>query len=264
MAHSPNRNPEAPSNSLADLAFPTGFIVSARIMGANNQCRSDLSGLSTYLLSTPSQAALDGAGKVICVLDSGRLSTLVGGAPVQYRNIALVSPGNDGVIDPASRITAQGQMTLGGDDKGVLVDGLAVMTDRVIETLAKMTVIVNALDAYYQARAAAGGTMAAQVDCFANGGTDALAAQYDAGGSIPSTGGIAKDLVVTGIYTTLGLSQLDVTDGFGNLIQFDNSSAAVRSPSNPTPAQTVPPYTAQISTTLPGGAVYTRTIVGSY
>jgi len=81
---------------------------------------------------------------------------------------------------------------------------------------------------------------------------------------MPSTGGAAVPITNNAAHTVLGLSVADVTDPWGGTLLLDNSSDAVRNPQNATVSMRSPGYTARISTTLPGGSVLERTVVGSY
>jgi hypothetical protein len=67
----------------------------------------------------------------------------------------------------------------------------------------------------------------------------------------------------TELAPSLSLTKDDVTDGWGNIINFDNASNAVRSPVNTDATKVLPPYTAQVSTTLPGNVLFAQTVVGA-
>ena len=78
-----------------------------------------------------------------------------------------------------------------------------------------------------------------------------------------TTGAPTTGAPTTDVASVLSLSKNDVTDGFGQIMRFENATPSVRSPdnSNNTSMQ-FPPYTALISTTLPGGSVLSQAVVG--
>ena len=54
-----------------------------------------------------------------------------------------------------------------------------------------------------------------------------------------------------------------MTDLYGQVMQYDNCSNEVRNPQNADAARQVPPYTASIVTTLPGGNLLRVNAVGA-
>jgi hypothetical protein len=200
---------------------------------------------------------------------TGRLARSIGGVDTFYRVIAIVAPGQNGRLDTIGNCTtglsAAGELTLCGDDEGVLVDGFTVAADLLRQTLARMQLVATAYQAYFQSRALADPSRDASINYFASGG--APAERWDAGGQMPlSACGAPSPMLVpagTGPAAVLGLSNVDVTDLYGQVMQYDNCSNEVRNPQNTDVARQLPPYTASIVTTLPGGNLLRVNAVGA-
>jgi hypothetical protein len=60
----------------------------------------------------------------------------------------------------------------------------------------------------------------------------------------------------------VGLVREDVTDGYGQIIQYDNCGAGIRSPSNADAAMQLPPFTTAVQSTMPDGTQLIATAVG--
>lgn len=213
--------------------------------------------LARWLSASPSKAYLDGSGLPLCVLITPQLTTTINNVPVKYHVIAIVAAGRDGYVDPGTTLNSTtGVLTLAADDRGVVIDGKSLATDKYNVTIARMQAIVGALNTYFTNRFMGNPTRNTALDYFT--------AASDASGQIPDTGGAAKGMDTLGITTALGLSATDITDGYGQYFLLDNSSSAVRSPSNPSANNQSPPFTAQVSTTLPGGTPLSMSAIGSY
>lgn len=211
----------------------------------------------------------DGHHNSFCLYITPRLSTTVSGTALFYHSVAIVSPGRNGRIDTGTTLDAAGNLTLaaGSDDVGILFDGRKFAADRYNQTIAAMQRTVEAYSAYYAARYQSDGTRSLSNDYFSCGATTCPSSlpRWDANSEMIATcsGAIAMvQAAGTSPHNVLGLSRLDVTDGWGNLFTMDNCTDAVRSPSSTIAARQSPPYTAQISATLPGGTVLSMTAVG--
>lgn len=211
----------------------------------------------------------DGQHNSFCLYITPRLSSTVSGTTLYYHSIAIVSPGRNGKIDAGTTLDASGNLILatGSDDTGVLFDGRKFASDRYNQTIAAMQRTVDAYTAYYAARYQADGTRSLANDYFSCGASTcpSTVVRWDTSGEMISTctGAIAMiQGAGTSPHTVLGLSPLDVTDGWGNVFTMDNCTNAVRSPLNSVGAHQNPPYTAQITANLPGGSVLTMTAVG--
>jgi prepilin-type N-terminal cleavage/methylation domain-containing protein len=215
----------------------------------------------------------DGYGHPMCVFITPRLSLTISGSMIYYHSVAVVSPGRNGVIDTGTALdSATGNLTLAGDDMGVLLDGRAMAQDRYQVTIESIRRAADAYQAYFSVRYQTDPTRSISVNYFACGDDTTCPpatpnVQWDAGNGMPTTcaGPIAM-FQTMGIspHAVLGLSESDVTDGYGNVITMDNCGAGVRNPSNPNVAMQTPPYTAVISTTLPGGDTLSQTAVGQF
>lgn len=249
-------NPATPATTGASIGKCT--MVSANIMEFANR--------GGYSATDMTQ---DGHHNSFCLYITPRLSTTVSGTTLYYHSVAIVSPGRNGKIDTGTTLDASGNLVLaaGSDDVGVLFDGRKFTSDRYSQTVAAMQRTVEAYSAYYAARYQSDGTRSLAIDYFSCGATTcpSAVARWDTSGEMISTCAGAIDMLQTtgtSPHSVLGLSPLDVTDGWGNLFTMDNCTDAVRSPSNSVAAHKSPPYTAQISATLPGGSVLTMTAVG--
>lgn len=256
----------------ARFVLPGGTIEVAGPDAATGRCASGpatLAPLARYLPQSPSTAFRDGFAAPMCILITARQSRAIGGVDAFYRVLAIIAPGANGRLDTIGACTtglsATGELTLCGDDEGVLVDGFNIAADLLRQTLVRMQLIATAYQSYFQSRAQADPSRDASINYFASGGTPAE--RWDAGGPMPlSACGAPSPLLVQGASgpaAILGLSNVDVTDHYGQVMQYDNCSNQVRNPQNADAAQQVPPYTASIVTTLPGGTVLRVNAVGA-
>lgn len=213
--------------------------------------------LGRWLSGSPSKAYLDGSGLPLCVFITPQLTTTINNVSVKYHVIAIVAAGRDGYVDPGTTLNSTtGVLTLAADDRGVVIDGKQLAGDKFNLTVTRMQAIVSALNTYFTNRFMGNPTRNIALDYFT--------AASDTSGLIPDTAGTAKGMDTLGITSALGLSTLDITDGYGQFFLLDNSSSAVRSPSNANTNLQSPPFTAQVSTTLPGGSSLSMSAIGSY
>jgi prepilin-type N-terminal cleavage/methylation domain-containing protein len=236
---------------------------------ANKMCTGTNSGtfapIAKYLSNSSAQSYQDGYGAPVCIFITPQQTVTMNGVPVNFRTIAIVSGGRNSTVDPGTNLSPTGILTTLGDDVGVLIDGKSLAKNSIEITAKRLGVIVSSLETYYAARYQAGALRAPNINYFANGSSAGRAASnFDTTGPIPSTNGVAVPMTSIGLDRLLALSLSDVTDGYGNVFMFDNSSAAVRSPDNPNPNLSQAPYTASVFTTLPGGTVMGQTSVGAY
>lgn len=257
----------------ARFVLPGGTIEAVGPDSATGRCASGpatLAPLARYLPQSASTAFRDGFAAPMCLLMTARLVRPIGGVDTFYRIIAIVAPGSNGRLDTigacTTALSTAGELTLCGDDEGVLVDGFNIASDLLRQTLARMQLIVTAYQSFFQSRAQADPSRDASINYFASGGTPVE--RWDVGGPMAlSACGAPSPLLVAGAAAgpaaTLGLSNVDVTDLYGQVMQYDNCSNLVRNPQNTDAAQQVPPYTASIVTTLPGGAVLRVNAVGA-
>lgn len=265
-------------DDVADARFvlPGGTIAPVGPDPVTGRCTSGpatLAPLARYLAQSASTAFRDGFAAPMCLLMTERLSRSVSGVDTFYRVVAIVAPGSNGRLDVAGNCTtglsAAGELTLCGDDEGVLVDGFNIASDLLRQTLARMQVVATAYQVYFQTRALADPARDVSINYFASGG--APADRWDSGGPMPLSDCSAPSPLVVGTGPTagtapiavLGLSPVDVTDFYGQVLRYDNCSNQVRSPQNADLALQTPPYTASIVTALPGGALLRVNAVGA-
>lgn len=229
--------------------------------------------VARFSTMSPGEAFRDGYGQPLCVYITPRASLAISGSTVFYHSAAVVSAGRNGVIDVGTDLdAATGNLTLAGDDIGVLLDGRNFAQDRYDITLASVRRAADAYQSYFSVRYQSDPARSISVDYFSCGDDTTCPPAtvnplWDAGNGMPSTcAGAIPMFALTGIspHAVLGLSQSDVTDGYGNIITLDNCGATVRSPGNATAALRAPPYTAVISTTLPGGGILSQTAIGQF
>jgi prepilin-type N-terminal cleavage/methylation domain-containing protein len=255
---------DAQSGAVITLLDGTLSPVSANASGACASTSTTFAPLQRYLQMSSTDAYRDGWGQGLCVLITARQTATQSGVSYQYHNFALVSPGRDGAIDAATTLTGT-SFSLGGDDKGAYIDGRSLVAGQVDITLAQVKRVSDAVQSYFLARYLSNADRDTALDYFAkNTRAGATTGEYDATGSLVNTGGGAVAMTSNGIADALGLTTLDLTDPWGGVLQLDNSSDMVRNPENATTTQRTPPFTARVTTTLPGGASIVRTAVGSY
>lgn len=258
---------------LVDAAPGAVFSVSAGTISpitpnTNGRCTTPantFAPIARYLPSSASVSALDGWGQGMCIYITTRQSWTVNGQTYHYHSIAVVSPGNDGAVDATTTLSAAGVLTLGGDDRGIVVDGRKIVGGLIEIAIEQISRASTALNSYFVTRYQSNPFRDMSVDYFARTNrAGAVSPEFDSAGSMPSTGGAAVPITNNNAHTVLGLSVADVTDPWGSVLLLDNSSDAVRNPQNSNVAMRSPGYTARISTVLPSGAVLMRTIVGAY
>ena len=257
------------SNPNAVLSFPAGAVAQALPSGTG-RCTATVATFvpwSDYTGHAAGSLATDGYGAPLCVFISPQSALAINGVNLYYHVVAFVSTGPNRVLDAGTGLNpATGNLTLAGDDTGVTFNGQSFVLGQYNQTVSKMQNIAQALSAYYLMRYQSDPTRSASIDYWSNGVGSAYTSRWDSNNTpinqIPWEN-TAVSIISSGISTALSLSQNDVTDGFGNIFKFENASVNVRSPDNGgTYAMTFPPYTALISTTLPGGSSLSQAVVG--
>lgn len=267
---------DAEAAAKLDFGTATGVMEPALPNGATKRCESTATTFLPVARFSGSSAGViyrDGYGNPMCLFITPRQSLTVSGSTIYYHSVAVVSPGRNGVIDTGTTLdNTTGNLTLAGDDIGVLLDGRAMAQDRYQITIDSIRRAADAYQAYFSVRYQTDPARSISVNYFACGSDTtcppaAPVPQWDAGNGMPTTcaGPIAMFQTV-GIspHAVLGLSESDVTDGYGNVLTVDNCGPSVRNPSNVNAAMQTPPYTAVISTTLPGGGTLSQTAVGQF
>lgn len=242
---------------------------------ADQRCNSttaDYSPWSEFTGQAAGVLARDGYGAPFCIFINARSSMLIDGVTVYYHSIAFVSGGRNNVLDAGTALDGQGNLALAGDDIGMLFDGRKLATERYNTTVENMRRVVSAYEQYFASRFASDPSKSTSINYFACGDNTtcppgAPVPRWDSGGSMPTTcGGSIPLYSTTGIspHAVLGLSRSDVTDGFGTVMKVDNCTDNVRSPNHSgTDNMKIPPYTAAVTTTIPGGQTITQTAISS-
>lgn len=227
--------------------------------------------IARYGSRAASDMANDGHQRPLCLFINPRASSVIDGVTVYYHSVAIVSAGTNGRLDAATTLDADGNLVLGGDDKGLLFDGRKFALDRYRLTMDNLRKTADALRLYFRARYEGDPTRSTSIDYFGCGEEvcppATVSQRWDSGNELPTTCTAPVSMVSTtgtSIHTVLGLTQADVTDGYGAVFDYDNCSSTVRSPENPTVSLQAPPYTARVSTTLPGGDVLSTSVVGEF
>jgi prepilin-type N-terminal cleavage/methylation domain-containing protein len=215
-----------------------------------------------YLNLSTTEAYLDGYAGPLCLFITDQQSMTSGGVSLYYHSMAVVSMGGNGRLSAGTTFSQTGELTLGGDNQGVVIDGRQIALQQFGAARDRTQKIVDALQSYFLGRFQASPSPTTTVDYF---GTTAGSTSWDDGGTLPVTSAPADMTAVPTYYTALGLSLNDVVDPYGQPFFFDNGSSAVRSPANPSASlNNAPPWSAAITTTLPGGVAYGQSAVGTY
>lgn len=225
--------------------------------------------LGAYLAGSASVAWRDGNGQGVCFFMTARLTGVYKSATFDYRSLAVISPGADGLIEPGSTLTADGVLTLHGDDKGFLVDGKQVVGDMMSDAAARVDRAAGVLGVYFMTRFRSNPARDISVNYFARTDpTGSVNPSYDAGGVVPTSAASPQRKLLLqsnpGLVAQLGLSSSDAVDPWGGSLYLDNSSDSVRHPGNSLPDSRLPPYTARVGVILPNGTLLEKTVVGYY
>ncbi|MCC7006332.1 MAG: hypothetical protein IT497_06790, partial [Ottowia sp.] len=230
-----------------------------------------LTPIARYATTSSSLLIKDGYKAPLCIFISPRLQRTFHGTSIAYHAIAIVAPAANGRVDTSntcgtSGLDSTGNLTLCGDDRGILVDGFQIQVAALQKTQQRISHLVSAYQAYFSARFLADGGQDISIDYFANAGTPPhLWDRVNAGGNVPSSSTHAGCTGFTSIPNGfLGFGEHDLLDGYGRPLQFDNCSPAVRSPANPVVAMRTAPFTARVSATLPNGERFTQTATSTF
>ncbi|OGT89784.1 MAG: hypothetical protein A2514_14445 [Gammaproteobacteria bacterium RIFOXYD12_FULL_61_37] len=258
------------------LVFTVGSEITQQLPNADNRCvapNTTFLPIARYLDTASTNAHLDGYNRSLCVYITPRQSVVIDGITLNYHSVALVATAQNGRIDAGTTLSATGELTLAGDDIGVLLDGRSFVQTQFQSTLDALRRTSDAYQAYFQARYQADSDRSISIDYFSCGVADcatAVDAHWDVDGAMPVSGSAGDGAAMNTVtasgrpYEILGLSQSDVTDGYGQVLLMQNRGDICRNPSNSTTALKTPPYTAVIYTTLPGGARLSQTVVGIF
>ncbi len=223
-----------------------------------------LAPIALLLRSSPDVAIRDGYGRNFCVLVGARAVIAYNGQNLPYHPVTILSGGPNARVEAGTTFVG-GQLTLAGDDIGVVVDtaGQAIAAyTRTMDVLARSA---GAMQQYFGARYNADPARAPSINYFGCGAAACppagAAGGWDGANGLPTTcaGPVAMTTTAAGV---IGLAREDVTDGYGQIIQYDNCGAGLRHPNNAAAAMQLPPFTAAAQTTLPDGTLMMQTAVG--
>ncbi len=258
------------SDAKAEINFGTTGIMGAATAASGARCTATAANFTPWSDYTGHAAASlvnDGYGAPLCILINPQASVQINGVNLYYHTVAFISTGPNSVLDSGTGLDAAGNLTLAGDDIGVLFDGRAFSVNKFNLTASKMKIVSQALEEYYLARYQSDPTRSSSIDYWSNGVNSPVPTSWDSinpGNLIAYTPNAAP--MYTGatsdLSASLSLSKDDVTDGYGNILNFENASNNVRSPVNASANMAIPPYTALISTVLPGNVGYSQAAVG--
>jgi prepilin-type N-terminal cleavage/methylation domain-containing protein len=265
------------ANPNAVLSFPSGVVAQATASGTG-RCTATAATFapwSDYTGHAAGSLATDGYGAPLCVFISPQMAVTLNSVPLYYHVVAFVSAGPNRVLDAGTGLNpVTGNLTLAGDDTGITFNGQSFVLGQYNQTVVKMQNIAQALSAYYLMRYQADPTRSSSIDYWSAGAGSANFTRWDSSNTTPPnqlpyvSTAPPQSMYTTGapteVATVLALSQNDVTDGFGNIMRFENATSNVRSPDSggANSPMTFPPYTALISTTLPGGSLLSQAVVG--
>lgn len=227
--------------------------------------------LSAYMVESGQGASRDGFANPLCIFVTPQLAKDVEGVRVYYRMVGVVSLGQSGTLDPATNFDpTTGQLTLGGDNRGVVVNGYTIQYAKYRDTLDRMNRVASLYESYFTTRFLNTADRDVSRDYFYN----ASGVGGDASGAINATSTWTSSLAL--FSSALGISQVDATSAYeaDNSIDVGNNSESqpirgqtttVRSPATLGTGAT-PPYTALIRAKLPGAPdnYLLRAVVGNY
>lgn len=256
-------------DSVANAVFTTrNGVINPVLPDPNGRCDTPVTTfdpIARYLPTSAAASASDGFGQGVCVLISPRATWSHEGVEFQYHAIAVVSAGFDGAVDPGTDLSPDGVLVIGGDDKGFVVDGRAIVGGQIDEARRQLERAASSLESYFFTRYQSNPSRDMGIYYFANRNqANAISSTFDVGGIVSNTRGVARPITEFDNHTQIGLSVDDVTDPWGGVMLFDNSSNAVRHPQNANAGARTPPFTSRVSIQLPNGALLERTIVGTY
>ena len=222
-------------------------------------------GMNNYITDSGLQAARDGYGNPLCVFVSNQLSSVQEGTTLYFRNIAIVSPGRDGKMEPDTRMNvANGTITFHGDDIGFVVSGYEIQHGKLRETLLRMSRIANTYEAYFSTRFLSYPDRDITRNHFSR--------TWDSSGSVASTGGAWQPALT--LLGAIGVSPSDAYSAWetNNQIMVGNHTEAANGVQVRSPATTGVgrlPYSALVTAQIPspagaGPAYVTRVAVGNY
>ena len=212
---------------------------------------------------SPESFSVDGFKNPWCILVSPPFTAVREGVTLTYRNIAFVSTGPNGLLDPGSELSGTGVLSLSptGDDRGVLISGLDIQHKKLLKTLDKMQRIANLYETYFTTQYLANASRDMSINYFNS--------QWYTSGQIATTAG--NWAPSASMMTSIGVAGVDGTSEWESLndIEVGNYTESVNGVQVRTPATTgtaTYPYTALLRARVPGAVPrhVSKIIVGNY
>lgn len=180
---------------------------------------------------------------------------------IQYRVVAIVSPGWDGDFSSSFDI-ATGALTLQRDDLGMIVSGFSIQQDNIIETNKKLAIIRDAYQNHFTSLFLSDPNRSIHINRFARRSNNCGANQFwDTRSLVDNSNCVSNTASGIGLKAAVRASRDAITTAWGREMLIDNSSAATRNPDN---TGSTPPYTARVLAELPWGGFLDATVVGKY
>lgn len=246
---------------------PAGQFLNFRTSAANaGQCPSQEAAFATVTDSfSESSGAIsrDGYNNPWCLIISAPISERRDGVDLWFRNMFIISPGVDGLLDAATAVGPDGNLKLGGDDMGVTVSGRDVQWKKAQETFRRLSKVAQMYETYFTTRYLANVGRDISIYYFSN--------QYDTGGAVASTSGNWRP--VSTALSAIGVSGSDTVTPWesNNAIEVGNATESLNGSSVRSPATTgvgTLPYTSLLRARLPAPTGQTsfavKVVVGNY
>ncbi|WP_262421473.1 type II secretion system protein [Paraburkholderia sp. UCT31] len=190
LLYSANAMTAEDSSGAAVSLAAGGQIVSSSI-GGDRRCQNSAAtwqAMAPYLAEGPTTARLDGGSNEFCIFVSPQLQTQQSGVTLYYHNIAIVSTGVRGMLDPGTGMDpSTGALSLGGDNAGVMVSGLSIQVAKLASTQNKLDTLATLYGTYFTTQYLANSARDISIDYFAAANPTGL---WDsASGSVQGTAG---------------------------------------------------------------------------
>lgn len=239
------------------------FVTSVPVADAagERRCASQQAAFSTnatVFSDSPAQIALDGYVNPWCIFVSQPIREIRDGVSLWYRNVNIVSGGEDGILDAATTVDASGNLTIGGDDIGVTVSGREVQAPKLKETLRRLNRVAQFYESYFTSRYMSYPDRDITRYYFADGAVGSTGSLWVPSATLLGPVGIGGPEVVTPWETANAIE----------LNNFDQSAGGITVRTPETTGTGVLPYTALLRAQVPspaGAPEYAvQAVVGNY
>lgn len=229
-----------------------------------------------YIALAPAEIEKDGFKNPFRIFISNRLNNGL----VQYKVIAIVSPGPNGILETSFN-SNDGTLVVGGDDMAVVVDGETIEYNKYQDTLERMKKYVHYLSDFFFLAYSSDPSKNIAIDHFINARRNQSPPSDDQQAEnelvdingFPNSCNISSNCLATAQQLGISIGSGSIADQTsawyisGNqnqtYIYIDNDGNNVRSPDNPNSNMSAPPYTARVVTNTPWGSQIILTAVGN-